>query len=884
MKKNKLLENPQDQNGTQGETRSSAILLKRFHVYKSSSDRQGVDLMVEKKPETVHELEQYKKEFPVFGLVQAKYFQKGTSLRIHSDYVQDSEGPFTNFFALIHSTDDQDKDHWYFFKATEIIKELPLKRDKLDNLYYSFSVTKKRDFKQYRDLSHTTINDIITEQIINTSRFRYQTIISNADAKWIKQETADKNLNEQFHKSFEGLHIVDKLWHAVRYYREFGQILAWRMVEKMAFRSKITDQTHYNKFTLKSTNQEIIDFFESITITDEIRLSKPTFYKGVKNPQLKVNEIIRQLNQSCVSIFNGKGQEKIHISIDDPGQCDCAMCHYESLAFRTAFEKSQLVAPDDVYYTELLSAHILFLLGHYTSSKLKLEWVINETKASKDLVPGYIAVHNFEIIQRSLHENQTVDLNYELLKLPLESDKKQILKSISERSLLNDYRVSVDKLYLQIKELKDRDLNYSTGQTIEKLRSKIIECYFFYRGNRCFFTNEFELIFEKYVECCCISYSMQSEYRSHLAAFGDFEITIMLLYCRPEKLLRFIQRNNLESIKCTDEGKKHFKESLKNFLDEKNITFLDEQIRHRNNRTENPALRQKIVSVFTNACYLISYLEFDFEQKFLNAFFDLAIKVDFSAHDLSVLSFIVLDKYESLSDESLTNLLKSILDRQDEASYLPANILNALRKKGFSLTDEKLFEELSKIAVKSPTINLIPALWKILSLESRKQFQVTITNSLISDFHPSLYCEAVCIDILDTPLEFLDQYCVRIRQLLGRSRYYFQDHNNPITGLPSYMHEELDDFIQVLHKLGKENFENTLLDQIISLHPYFYFFINLNNYETDGLFEINWLTDDYSNRKLELVKANQNASRMVKEKIKYSHNKGLLRKIAYHFL
>lgn len=283
------------------------------------------------------------------------------------------------------------------------------------------------------------------------------------------------------------------------------------------------------------------------------------------------------------------------------------MCLYENLNFVEAYQSvSNPNLKIENNYDRLLNGYVLFSLGMYDQAQETLDDTLEKSIKMNESVLQFFTQYNLEIIHRHKVQESPIGPYYELLKLPLDQEKKLILKSIGERTLLSDYKKIVDELYLKIKDYKERVNNFSTGPTLDTLRAKIIECYFFFKENRCFITDDFDILFEKYIESCCISYSMKIEYRTHLEAMGDFEVMIMLLYCEPNKLLGFFQRNNISKIAYQSNEGNHFIESLKNFFSKPNIDFINQQIRYVENRTANPDLRRKVVSIYTRACYLLA--------------------------------------------------------------------------------------------------------------------------------------------------------------------------------------------------------------------------------------------------------------------------------------
>lgn len=883
MRKNKLYNNPQDQNGFQGETRSKAILSKRFRIYEPSSDVSGIDLMTEIIHTTDYEYKYDKKNIKEFGLVQCKYFEKGTTLRIDAKYIEDEDGAIPNFFVLIHTTDEYGCNHWYFFTAEEIKSKFPLKKDKNRSLYYSFSVTKKITYADHFDIPDGIINDRIYEAIKKTAEFRLQSIINNVNNQWIKPTKRINNYDEEFKRSISELHIVDKLLKATQFYKEFQHILAWRLVDKMSYSDKLTEQTFYNNFTLKTTNREIDAFFNSINITDKIEIRNRQFFKGVNNPEKKIQEIIKRLNDSLIYFFKGRDHKKISIKIPNKAECNCLKCQYENLNFIGAYDNANgNILKSDNTYDLLACANLFFQLHIYGKAKHLLERIINNSKSTETNVPRYFALYNLEIAERYGISERTVDLYYELLKLPLQEEKKQILKSIGDRSLLNSFKGIIDELYIRVKDYKNRRENTSTGPSIDKLYSKVFELYYFYRENHCFITNEFETLFEKFIECCCISYSLQTPFRSHVISFTELEITIMLLYCRPEKILQFIQRNNIREINCTEEGLNHFFSSLENFFAEKNLSFLHTQIKYTDNRTKNPDLRHKTINIFNNLCYLMTYLQFELQPKHMNMLINFVKKTDLSAYDISSISFVVLQKSAKISNETLMELLKATLLQNDDVSYLPTNIISTLADRSYILKDENLLNELSNMALKSQN-NLLPVLWKTLTPKRQIVFQKHIVNTLEIDFNPDLYTEVLFNNILDHPLQFVLPYSQTITKQLNKTRHEIFDSKSTISGLSHHLHKAIENFAIVCQKLGVSNFDSEVVQCVKNLHPYFDFIITIEQYKKGDPFELIWLTNDPQNRKIQLFKQFDNVSDAIKTSVKNCDDKVILKKFAYYF-
>ena len=560
------------------------------------------------------------------------------------------------------------------------------------------------------------------------------------------------------------------------------------------------------------------------------------------------------------------------------------MCLYENLNFVEAY---QLFSDPNLKiennYDRLLIGYILFSLGMYDQAQEALDDALEKSIKMNESVLQFFTQYNLEIIHRHKVQESPIDLYYELLKLPLDQEKKLILKSIGERTLLSDYKKIVDELYLKIKDYKERVNNFSTGPTLDTLRAKIIECYFFFKENRCFITDDFDILFEKYIESCCISYSMKIEYRSHLEAMGDFEIMIMLHYCEPNKLLAFFQRNNISKISY-ESNDNYFLESLKNFFSKPNINFINQEIRYIDNRTPNPNLRKKVVDIYTRACYLLAYIDTEIPQEIIDSFIEFISTLDFTMDDFSAFAHPLLGKPHYFSSENLLDIVKVIINRQDYKSYLLTNILHVLEEKSFIFDEkDKHFTELALISINHPESHIIRPFIKLLNNESSHKFKILLAQRLISEFSITLYTEAILNDALDNPLQFIKLYSEEIESLIYKRNVSYQDNCNAVTGLNQYKHEHLVEFIILYLTFGNENFSTDFVDQIKITHPYYNFLLNLHEFSIEDKFDINWLKISTDSRILKIIADNIILHKIVKEQIKYINDKNILQIFVNYF-
>ena len=110
----------QEMNGKIGENLTEALLLDQFYVLKRKPDIEGADFLAQIQYDTLELIRRAKERIQVFGIIQSKYFEGNNEVKIAKEYVEDDESVRTEFFALLHTKDEDEKKVCYFFLASEI--------------------------------------------------------------------------------------------------------------------------------------------------------------------------------------------------------------------------------------------------------------------------------------------------------------------------------------------------------------------------------------------------------------------------------------------------------------------------------------------------------------------------------------------------------------------------------------------------------------------------------------------------------------------------------------------------------------------------------------------------------------------------------------------
>ncbi len=866
----------QAENGAKGQLRTEAILADNFWLHWTSVDVEGRDVMVEPRKNNLDEIKAAKKKIATIGIVQSKFFEGNNEVKIAREYVEDIEGVNTDFFAIIH-TDDKDFNwHNYFFTAEEITKQFKLRQDRKGKQYYIFRLTKQNTFLSNKDISPIDINSIITELLHKTDEYRNQEFIRKIESKFIDPENHYHHNDVDLWKSVEGKHIVDKLLILLSTYNGFKHILAWRQTEKISFYDKINTHTYYQNFQLKTNNSQIIAFFENVKIDKKVSIKSRAFFKGVKNAQAKAQEVIELLNASNINSLDNY-KEKINIKLLNETICNCELCSLEKLNFFRANNLAEKETLHSDEWNNISKGFVFFELRKYEAAIEVMKDVPERLLNTKYFIPSFIANYNLEILRRYTFVKNNANLYYELLKLSINTENKEILKSISEHTLLNDYLRTIDDLYLKIKEYKQRRNNYSTLDFLYRQRVKLIECFNFFKGNRILLIDDFKVLCEKHIECCMISYSMQVPYRKHLNLFDDFTIKIALLYCDPINLLGYFQRNNIKCVKSDESARQYFQTAINNFLSNENVAFIKHEICYINDQTNNPDLRRKIIRIFDNICILISYIDLRLDD-FLTRVTHFVSEMDFRVDEISNLAHPLLGKSKEFDFENILSFIQVLLNKNDFQGLLLANCLFCLEEKGvvFKKSDDMLVDSIIKIAIENPDYAVLRPLPKLLDTEKLISLKNSINESLYENFNPILYYEAVKSKCIENPLFFFNAFCLHIRNDIVRSYITVSENNSAYTGLNSYLTEKMNKFIECVYLLEKEElFEIELVQKISSMDDFFKFLLKIDNFSTGDSFDINWLLDISSETFFKRMNTNTDLKTVIANQIASSNNKSL---------
>lgn len=250
------------ENGELGETLTAAILMNKFWVLKRSVDIEGADLLIQEQTDTLEELFDRKMRIQVFGIAQAKFFEGHNSVYIEKKYVEDNLGVARNeFFAFLHTRDEQYENRCYFFTAKEIQKEF-----EENGTHYRFAITKNREYSRFLRRNKEILQTIATS-LASVERERNEAFIRQIHSEvWSKVHSETKNVILVNSKPIENSNITVETNDGIRTIKSFNPTTGFTSILGVELARSASENTEVI---------ETIDPLTGIVRIDSISLKSP---------------------------------------------------------------------------------------------------------------------------------------------------------------------------------------------------------------------------------------------------------------------------------------------------------------------------------------------------------------------------------------------------------------------------------------------------------------------------------------------------------------------------------------------------------------------------------------------------------------------------------
>jgi hypothetical protein len=581
--------------------------------------------------------------------------------------------------------------------------------------------------------------------------------------------------------------ILDQIYDYITIrHKEIAFFPIQSFINHYPFKLNSNSYPYYSVFNLSTDNQELFELFKAVEISKEnnITITNPEFYNGVKDYSVKIKKVLSGLSQNLIfNISNDKTRERIKIRFSKEKKCDCPKCNYRKLKFTDCFNSldSYTDSKEDI----LESAYVNYLIGNFVFAANKQKEAVKLFQKSKfyistfitqfNLTKLYIFIRNNYFGENSQNDLQNelkkIDLAYEANKLTIQENKK-VVDYLKNSEFYSNARDKIQASTTKIIDHYYSQLNGGWSSNNEvwilineyaKLESFLNDNYIIYDKFR-----EFNDIFTIFLEGLFASHSIDESHHSRLENFDDWLVMQIVNYGNADTINKLYRRYKIKKLKYnkTSSSGESFIELIDNFFS--NDGLRDSFLNHC--EKGNRRFWEYYNSVFKNILTLVSISDFDatYYNSFTQKLIDFLETETYIDHLNIKYIQIFLRRCGEQIDANLLNRLfelgisKSFYHKSDYFEAL--SDASANRKIKFNISENQFsviknisFEKCNVCDENHSTTIIIP-IWQLIeNINYKQDIGVIIKNKLQKEFNFHLFYLATLFDIIELDKKLLEE-------------------------------------------------------------------------------------------------------------------------------
>jgi len=633
------------------------------------------------------------------------------------------------------------------------------------------------DFNECNIIYFTEINSLIAE-------LKSKGLPTKAEPKKQEAKSVDFFLSPEVNKN---QNIIDQIYHFLKERFSVFQTLPHSIwANKYPFKSSKKAYFEYDLFCLFTDNRELFTFFESLNIIEnnKIEFTNRQIVEGVINCMEKTHFILSSLNDNLVFDIELQGENKRKdIRYFKPQNLNSPDNYLINLQLDKALQSLTAISENDELKEEI--AFLNYELGNYNQSArlyLKLLEKEDESNGSNSKIflyqynlsklepfvkyryseekPDALLVENLKTVRNKFESDSTVFYN----------DPK-LTKWLKEGYFLRDRQETLLGDIVRLRDFFYMLQNGGRGSNSIIWSIYVTHALFlsFLNDNR--IVNEFGFetahLNEIFTESIIMSYGIHHSMYSKLETFDDWIIKALILYSKPDSIIKYCNRYSVKSIKyqhnsLADDG---FMSLTRNFFNSNEyvIKYLES--------TPNYYLTDKFRRIFGNLLTLASFLELseNNDREFASLLYNFFIKpstINYRFEVKSVNRFII-KKGKIIGKgivENYFNLIFSSSYFHDEDFLYSFMVYCDNEKDGIELTPEALniiytfFDDNCPLCNHKHELSMLSYFYRIAkNPDAKDSIKTKIVEKLTQKFDWRLYYQSAIYDILDTNNDFFNQ-------------------------------------------------------------------------------------------------------------------------------
>ncbi|WP_299381834.1 PIN domain-containing protein [uncultured Lacinutrix sp.] len=633
---------------------------------------------------------------------------------------------------------------------------------------------------------------------------------------------------------------------------------------------KIDSTNYYSTFNLSTDNEELIELFQSVHISEDNKISiiDEKFYYGVENYKTKIKTVLLGLSNNLIfNISSDESRERISIRYSEAKNCECPKCSFKKFKFYECFEN--LDSYTDSIEDLQESSYLNYKIGNYLLAIEKQKKVLIEYKKKQLNTSFFIAQFNLSkllIFARNsyfgdnsknelLEELKTIDLDYEETNLSSKENKK-IIKYINDSTFYNDARNKIHETSHKLIDQYYSSLNggLSLNNHVWILINEFAKLEIFLSKNYIVYDKfkEFQDVFSIFIEGLFASHAVsESHENSRLDSFDDWLIINLLQYGNSEIINKSYRRYKLKKInyKKTSLNGDSFEELIDNFF---NNNSLKKSL-NENCERDNRRFWEHYNRVFKNILALVSIS--NFEKEFINSFSKQLVNYlenepFIQRQSIKEISVFLYRCGKQIDSELIYRFFDlGINNSFYHDSNFYESILSTLDRENKHLNiTVKQFETIKSISFNECTFcsrrhenTLIIPLYRIIdNLDFKKEIVSMIQAKLKGSFSFDLFYEASILELIPLNNEMLIK---AIEVSIPRSR--LASSNSLFSNVDDNRFVKLNSILNLCFKF---NIDTTTeqFTPLRKLDSYYDWLLDMDNFNYD-LFKAKWI-GEYSTR------------------------------------
>lgn len=648
---------------------------------------------------------------------------------------------------------------------------------------------------------------------------------------------------------------------------------------------KINSFNYYSTFNLNTDNDELIELFKSVKISEDnkIIITDEKFYNGVENYEAKIKAILLGFSANLIfNITSDKSREQLSIRYSEEKNCECPRCRFSKFKFSECFKSLDTYTNSKEDLQE--SSYLNYQIGNYLFAVEKQKSALIKYKKKHLNTSYFIGQFNLSKLSIFVRNNyfgensqnelvkelKAIDLEYEETNLSSKENKK-LIRYLNENTFYTDARNKIQETSSKLIDQYYSSLNggWSSNSDVwilinefAKLETFLVDNYIVYDKFK-----EFQDVFSIFIEGLFASHAIADPHHSRLENFDDWLITNLLQYGNPEIINKYYRRYKIKKIhyKKTSSNGDSFSELIDNFFCNENLreSFVE------NCESNNHRFWEYYNRIFQNLLTIVSISNFD--KTFINSFSKQLVNYLENETFIHPQSFKQINSFlyrcgEHLGKELILRFFDLGINKPFyHNSYYYDSLLNivenkkesiCISEKQFQTIKNIVFEECSICKEKHQDSIIIPLYLMIDNSDFKKEIGNLIQEKLQDSFSFDLFYLATLFELIPIDKDMLGK---AIEISLPKSKQVSL--KSAFSGVDDKRFDRLNSILNLCFKFDIDTTTGQF-EPFKNIDSYYAWLIDMDNFNYD-LFETEWI-GEYATR-FYYRKIHNN--RFVKEKL-----------------